>query len=152
MTGVRTKPKFWRYTNSVSWEGEKKGLIAAPDRPPVEIATPPDFGGHEGIWTPEDLFLAAVNSCIMTTFLYYCGKADFELEGYDSTVEGIVELTAEGLAFTRVMVRPQIVVASESARDQATRAIRSAEKRCLISNSVSSQIAVEPHIEARREQ
>lgn len=152
MTGMKAKPRFWRYTNSVSWKGEKRGLITAPgDRPLVEIATPPDFGGHEGIWTPEDLFLAAVNSCIMTTFLYYCAKADFKLVGYHSTVEGIAELTVEGLAFTRVRVRPEIVVASGSARNQAERAICRAEERCLISNSVRSEIVVEPHIEASGE-
>lgn len=151
MTGMKAKPKPWQYTNSISWKGEKKGLIAARDRPPVEVATPVDFGGHEGIWTPEGLFVAAVNSCIMTTFLYYCAKSDFKLVGYQSTAEGIVELTAEGLAFTRVMVRPWIVVASESAREQAQHAIGRAQERCLISNSVSSEIIIEPHIEVSEE-
>jgi len=151
MTGMKARPKWWRYTDSISWKGERKGLIAAQDRPPMEVATPADFGGHEGIWTPEDLFVAAVNSCIMTTFLYYCAKANFELVGYQSTAEGIVELTAEGLAFTRVMVRPEVVVASESTRNQAERAICRAEERCLISNSVRCEIVVEPHIKASGE-
>jgi len=151
MAGVKAKPRSWRYANSVSWKGERKGLLTAKHRPPLEIATPADFRGHEGIWTPEDLLVASVNSCVMTTFLYYCAKADFKLVDYQSSAEGIAELTAEGLAFTRVVVSPKIVVAPRSARDRAEAAIRRAKDRCLISNSLSCQIAVEPHIETSEE-
>lgn len=151
MTGMKTKPKSWRYSSSVSWKGQKKGLIAASNRPPLDVATPAEFGGHEGIWTPEDLLLAAVNSCIMTTFLYYSAKADFKLVDYHSTAEGIVELTAKGLAFTRIAVRPQIVVVSESARNHAEHTIRRAEEHCLISNSVRCEVVVEPHVERSEE-
>ena len=125
--------------------------MAARDKPSLEVATPVDFGGHEGTWTPEDLFLASVNSCIMTTFLYYRAKAGFELISYQSTVEGLVEFAPQGLAFTRVMVRPEIVVGAALARNQAEQALRHAEERCLISNSVKAQIVVEPHIKASRQ-
>jgi organic hydroperoxide reductase OsmC/OhrA len=36
----------------------------------IEVATPPQFPkGVQGIWSPEHLFTAPVNSCFMTTFL-----------------------------------------------------------------------------------
>ena len=56
------------YINNVKWAGGKKGILSAEQRPSVEVATPAEFRGHEGVWTPEDFLTAAVNSCIMTTF------------------------------------------------------------------------------------
>jgi hypothetical protein len=48
------RAKSYRYTISVRWTGEKKGALAAAGKPPVEVATPPEFKGHEGVWSPED--------------------------------------------------------------------------------------------------
>ena len=148
---MKARPKSWRYANTISWQGEKKGLLAAPKRTSLEIATPAEFGGHEGIWTPEDLFVAAVNACIMTTFLHFRATAGFEIVEYRCSAEGVMEKTETGLAFTRVTVRPTIVVNSESDRDQAARAIESAEKHCLISNSMKTKVVVEAGIELSKQ-
>jgi len=51
---MKARSRSWRYANAISWKDEKKGLVGAPDRRSLEIATPAEFGGHEGIWTPED--------------------------------------------------------------------------------------------------
>jgi len=56
------RPKSYKYATSVLWTGEKKGALTVAGKPPVEVATPPEFKGHEGIWSPEDLYVAAVNS------------------------------------------------------------------------------------------
>jgi organic hydroperoxide reductase OsmC/OhrA len=72
-------------------------MLIADGKPNVDVATPADFGGHEGVWGPEDLFAAAVNCCIMTTFLYYQAKEGVELVSYRSSAEGILEFGDEGL-------------------------------------------------------
>lgn len=52
------------YESSLKWNSEKMGTVSFPegDKPQIAVATPPEFGGHEGIITPEDLFLSAANS------------------------------------------------------------------------------------------
>lgn len=147
MAKVKVKRKSWRYRNAVCWTGARRVSLTADGKPAIDLATPPDFGGHEGVWSPEDLFVASVNSCILTTFLYHGAKQGIELVSYSSTAEGILEYGEEGLVFTRVMVRPEVVVASERDRQKTERALQQSEKSCLISNSVNTAVTLEPQIQ-----
>jgi len=138
------RPKSYRYTTSVRWTGEKKGMMDVAGKPSVEVATPPEFKGHEGIWSPEDLFVAAVNSCIMTTFLAFAGRAGLALEGYDSEAEGLLEFVDERLIFTKIVVRPRVTLRPGADRKQAEEILHKAEKNCLVSNSIRTEVALEP--------
>jgi len=152
MSKVTVRPKSWRYTNSVSWTEAKRGALTGEGKPDIDMATPPDFGGHEGVWSPEDLFVAAVNCCVMTTFLYHQAKNGIGLVSYRSTAEGILELGDEGLVFTAVNVAPEVVVASESDRSKAEQAIQRAEKGCLVSKSLRTEVRVEPRVHVAADQ
>ncbi|RYD87166.1 MAG: hypothetical protein EOP50_21205 [Sphingobacteriales bacterium] len=59
------------YDVAVAWEAGRHGTLSSPvlhDR--ITVATPPEFAkGEAGTWSPEHLLVAAVNSCLMTTFL-----------------------------------------------------------------------------------
>jgi organic hydroperoxide reductase OsmC/OhrA len=54
--------------------------IAKPDSAPntIHFTAPPQFGGLEGRWTPEDLLLTALASCFTTTFHAIAGCSRFE--------------------------------------------------------------------------
>ncbi len=79
MAKIKVKSKKFIYKNSINWLAEKRGLLSSLGKPNIEVATPPEFRGHVGIWNPEDLFVASVNSCIMTTFLYYAERERISL-------------------------------------------------------------------------
>src|SRR4030042_1011804 len=113
------RPKSYKYMTSVLWKGEKKGPLSVAGKPAVEVATPPEFKGHEGIWSPEDLYVAAVNSCIMTTFLAFAGRAGLAFEGYESEAEGVLEFVEERLVFTKIVVRPPVPLRPREGRTQA---------------------------------
>ena len=138
------RPKSYRYTTSVRWTGEKKGMMDVAGKPSVEVATPPEFKGHEGIWSPEDLFVAAVNSCIMTTFLAFAGRAGLAFEGYESEAEGLLEFVGERLIFTKIVVRPRVTLASGEDRAKAEEILHKAERNCLVSSSIRTEVILEP--------
>lgn len=50
--------------------GARSGVMdSEEDRlPSLYVASPPEFGGPEGVWSPEHLFVASVAACMMTTF------------------------------------------------------------------------------------
>lgn len=152
MSTSNVKPKSWRYENSLTWQGEKKGVLSAADKPDIQIATPPEFRGHPGIWTPEDLLVASVNSCIMTTFLYFASRMNIDLVSYRSTAEGTLESGPDGLLFTEVTVKPHVTVASEEDRAKAQKALERSEKACLISRSMKATVAVRTQVDANPEQ
>jgi organic hydroperoxide reductase OsmC/OhrA len=140
------RPKSYKYATSVLWTGEKKGALTVAGKPPVEVATPPEFKGHEGIWSPEDLYVAAVNSCIMTTFLAFAGRAALAFQGYESEAEGLLEFVDERFVFTKIVVRPRVTLRPGADRAQAEEILHKAEKNCLVSNSLRTEVVLEPTI------
>ena len=133
---------MWEFETALSWTSGKQGRLRAGNSPEIEIATPPAFGGPPDIWSPEDLLAGAVNSCIMTTSLFFLGKAGIELISYDSQAAARVEKTKEGLAVTGVSVKVSVSVANDDEADQAYAIIEKAEKTCLISNSLKCEVSL----------
>ena len=140
------KGKVFIYKNSVKWERERKGIVSSDNKPSFRVATPPEFKGHPGIWSPEDLFIASVNSCIMTTFLYYAERNKLEFLSYKSNAEGILEIIGNKFMFSEIKVRPLIVIKNSLDINKARELIEISEKNCLISNSIKSNVSVIPEI------
>ncbi|MFH1771266.1 MAG: OsmC family protein [Candidatus Omnitrophota bacterium] len=149
MGEIKKKDKKFTYKTTVIWNEEKKGFLCSLGKQTIEIAAPPEFKGHEGIWTPEDLFVASVNACIETTFLHYAQRDNFEFLSYESEAEGILERIENQFIFSEIKVWPEIVVASNSHIEKAKELIELAEKNCLISNSIVSKITIYPDIKVK---
>ncbi|MGH9425673.1 MAG: OsmC family protein, partial [Terriglobia bacterium] len=61
--------KSFTYKTGLKWVEEKSGMLSSSGKPSLKVASPPEFKGEAGVWTPEDLFVASVEICQMTTFL-----------------------------------------------------------------------------------
>jgi peroxiredoxin-like protein len=143
---VKIKSRKFIYKNFIKWCGQKKGVLSSFDKPKVEIATPHEFGGHFGIWTPEDLLVASVNSCIMTTFLFYAKKENLEFLSYESEAEGVLERVGNHFIFSEIKIRPQILVKQDTYIQKAKELMKLSEKNCFISNSIKSKVEIIPEI------
>ncbi len=143
---IKLKPKSFQYDVRVRWEALKQGVLTAAGRPDVEVASPPEFKGHPGVWTPEHLLVASVNACTMLTFLSSAARRSVGLVAYESDATGTLEDDGEVFRFTCVLLRPRIVVASEMDVEKARAALEEAEANCLVANSLRTAIGVEPEI------
>ena len=85
---MEVRSKVYTYRTTVRWTGRKTGVASSAGKPDVQVATPPEFKGHEGIWSPEDLYVASINVCVMTTFLAFAERAGLSFAGYESEAEG----------------------------------------------------------------
>lgn len=138
------------YRTNVQWNVQRKGTLGAEGFPTFEVATPPEFpGGHAGIWSPEHLFVASAEVCLMTTFLAIAEKSRLEFVAYSSEAEGVLEKSDEGLQVTRIVIYPRIAVAREEDIEKALKLIEKAEGYCLISNSMKTEVSIEPKIEVQ---
>ena len=144
---MEVKPKRYTYRTSVTWAGEKRGVINATGKPAVQVATPPEFKGHAGIWSPEDLFVAAVNVCIMSTFLAFAERAGLLFTTYASEAEGHLELVDGKFQFTTVVVKPTITINTGGDAERTKELLVKAESSCLVSNSVKAKVILEPTID-----
>jgi organic hydroperoxide reductase OsmC/OhrA len=108
------------YHTIVTWKGEHLGRIVMGNGPEMDFSAPPDAKGLPGILTPEDAFVAAVNTCIMMMFLWSCERLKVNLIAYECRAEGtkLIELD-----------RTEIF------------------KYSLVANSIKSEVIIEPRIE-----
>src|SRR5207342_2903296 len=124
----------YSYTTEVEWTGERRGDLSAPQLPDMEVDAPPEFKGHEGVWTPEHYFVAAVNSCFMTTFLAIAEMSKLEFVSFDCKAVGKLEkVEGIGLQMTEVIVRPKLLIRHGKDLERAQRILDKAEHNCLIS-------------------
>jgi organic hydroperoxide reductase OsmC/OhrA len=146
-------PRTATYNTTVHWKGEHWGHIHMGNGPEMDFSAPPDALGHAGVLTPEDAFVAAVNTCVMMMFIWSTERFKLDLASYECFAEGtkLIELDRTEL-FTQVVLRPRIVLRSDANEKDATlkrlqRAMDSAVKYSLVANSIKSKLVIEPEIE-----
>jgi organic hydroperoxide reductase OsmC/OhrA len=140
------------YHTTVHWTGEHRGHLVLGNGPEMEFSAPPDAQGHAGVFTPEDAFVAAANTCVMLMFIWAAERFKLKLISYKCRTEGtkLIELDRTEL-FSRLHFHPVIHVAAggESPREveaRTRRALQAAQKYSLIANSVKSEIVLDSEI------
>jgi len=131
------------FSTNVEWKNEKKGNLKSDGFPAIEVATPVEFpNGVPGVWSPEHLFVAAAEVCLMTTFTGIATASKVEVISYKSSAAGKVERVEGRFRFTEITISPEIVVAREKDVERAERLINKAKGLCLVSNSLIADVLV----------
>ena len=141
------------YHTTVHWKGEHWGHIVMGNGPEMPFSAPPDAQGHPDVFTPEDAFVAAVNTCIMMMFIWATERFKLDLQAYECRAEGakLIELDRTEI-FTEIKLWPHICVAANGEKPPVVEArikkgLQAAQKYSLVANSVKSKITIEPTIE-----
>jgi len=140
--------KSYSYRAHAHWTMHKRGILDAEEIPrTINFAAPPEFGGEPGLWTPEHLLLGAVATCYVATFRAVAEASKLACDGMEVNVEGTVEKQEGGFRFTQIVLFPNITIEREEDRQRAEKLIMKAERACLISRSLASNIKVEAKVE-----
>ena len=135
------------YDAEVEWTGGRTGDLRSPNLPGLEVAAPPEFKGPEGVWTPEHFFVAAVNSCFMTTFVAIAELSNLKFSGFRCDATGKLEKEeSRGFRITEIVLKPRVVVCDSHDIERAGRILVKAERNCLISNSINTTVTVRPEV------
>lgn len=150
-----TTDMVFYYTSQLTRTEGTQGRLSGEGLPGLEIATPPEFHGPVGHWSPEQLFVGAANACLMTTFLAIAEKSNLAIEDYSSSATGKLEKVEAGtlrttdevgLLMTEIVIKPRLTLAHERDRAKAGRIIAKAEEQCLVTRSMKARVVVEPEI------
>lgn len=137
------------YTININWKEGRIGTMKSPElNEEVEVATPPQFpGGVEGIWSPEHLFVAAVSSCLMTTFIAIAEYSKLEYESLEIQSTGKLAKNEGKFMMTEVVLKPKLVIKDEKHVEKAERILHKAEAACLISRSIKSTVTLQTDVQ-----
>ena len=137
-----------KYRTLAWWTSGQTGLTKSDSAPhAIHFSAPPEFGGMEGRWTPEDLLLAAIASCFTTTFRAIAGDSKFEYIDLQVEVEGTVSKADSGYNFSKIILRPTLTIHDEENRDRALILLQKTKAACLVSKALATASALEPHVE-----
>ena len=144
---IRTKT--FRFTTELEWDRGKSGRLTSAQRPEMRITSPPEFRGETDSWTPEHMFVAAADTCLMLTFASYVEKEGLQLDSYHSDAQGTLEWIDGGFRFTSVTLRPHITVPDHGDIAAAERLLARAHEACLIARSINAHVTLSSSIVAR---
>ena len=135
------------FVSSARWTNGRNGVATGHDvQPPINFSAPPEFQGEAGVWTPEHFFTTAIATCFVNTFQAIAMFSKFSAIALNVSVEGKVEKGDGGYRFTRITLHPVLTVPSEADRERGMRLLEKAEKACLVSRSLNSEMILEPKI------
>ena len=133
---------------NVRVEGGSSGaVVSAPPRPELRGGAPVEFGGRDDWWSPEHLLLSAAALCLKTTFEVFASRARLEVLSYSSHVEGTLDKTPQGLAFTSITIAVEITVADDDAA-RAGDLLRTAKDHCIVANALKTPIRLTASVRA----
>ena len=134
------------FTSELYWSGDKTGVVGSSLLKSFAVSTSPEFGGPEGEWSAEHLFLSSIISCFMSTYLSFVNKMKIENTGFECTATGQVELIDGKYKFTYIHIYPKAFVGNDADVERAKVAMEKTKKYCLISNSVNAEIVQHPEV------
>lgn len=136
--------KDYRYKVGVAWEGDRITSVSSPDKPDLEVATPPEFkNGVPGVWSPEDLLVASAASCYALTLVAVAERRELPVRSLK--LSGTGHLTPrDNSRFGFVAIELTAVIRTDvQALDAMERAAHYAERACLVSMALDVPVHVD---------
>ena len=112
---------------------------------PFTVSPPPSFGGKEGYCVPEDIFAAALASCMNTLFLLISKNSMLELKNLDTKANITMDVEGmEKLIFTNVHFTMNVKLGNDNERERkkAEKIYDMAQKICPIRQSWGEKVPI----------
>src|SRR4051812_8268190 len=105
------------------------------------------FGGDPSRYNPEDLFVAALSTCHLLTYLALCARNGVTVVGYEDDASGTMSIRPGGSGkFEEVTLRPIVTISADSDKKRALELHDEAHKECFIASSVAIPVHHTPTI------
>jgi organic hydroperoxide reductase OsmC/OhrA len=140
------------YETRLEWQADAQGIASGThrvefaDRPAVEVSAAPQYRGDPTRLNPEELFVAAVASCQLLTYLALARGAKVSVRRYEDHAVGTLGIADRKMRMTDVLLQPRIAVAPDTDLERARALVEKAHDGCFIANSVTCAVRVEPEI------
>lgn len=133
------------FEGTATWSGATECTLEVKGKQIATVSPPPSFGGKEGYCTPEDIFAAALASCINTLFLLIAKNSRLNIKSLETKAN--VKMNVEGmekLIFTDVHFAMNVGLEADSERERqkAETVFGMAQKFCPIRQSWGEAVPI----------
>jgi len=126
------------FEGTASWKGGMECELSIKGKQIMSVSPPPSFGGTEGYCSPEDIFAAALASCMNTLFLIIAKNSKLGLKNLETKANVKMNVESlEKLIFTKIHFVMNVGLESDDERElkKATTVYGMAQKICPIRQS-----------------
>jgi organic hydroperoxide reductase OsmC/OhrA len=125
----------------------RKYRLQIDGKPDLTGSADPIFRGDANVYNPEDLFVAALSSCHLLSYLALCARTKINVIAYEDNAIGTLLLRPDGGGkFESVTLRPVVTIAAGGDEKRALELHETAQDLCFIAASVSIPVLHEPQI------
>ena len=135
-----------RWAGSTAGDYPLRSTATAEGKAPIATSVAPSYGGELDRWNPDDLFGAALSACMMYTFLAIARKARLDVRAFDDEVEVFLVTEDRRTRIERAVLSPTITIAAGQDPERARSLYRKAHRYCIISNSTTAEVVLEPSV------
>ncbi len=127
-------------------EYSRDHVVSMEGKPDLAGSSAAIFRGDASRHNPEDLLVAALSACHLLSYLHLCAVNGVIVVEYVDEAWG--EMMTEGNSgrFTKVILRPRVVISAASDAKLAGELHDQAHKACFIASSVNFPVGHEPQI------
>lgn len=142
---MQALPHYYRVTGAGAASGDVE--LTAAGLTPLLSASPVEFGGPGGKWSPESLLVGAVADCFILTFRAIAAASRLSWISLACDATGTLDRVDGALQFTRFDLVAHLVVPPGADAARARLLLDKAERNCLISRSVKATMVLEATVE-----
>ena len=135
------------YLASASGGNQGSVIVSGEGLPDLDTQSPPQFGGPEGVWSPETMLSATVANCFVLSFRAIARASKFEWTSLECNVDGVLERPERATYFTAFNIHAVLRVPDSSRIELAQRLLEKSEKICLITASLKAEITLTTDIQ-----
>jgi len=126
------------FEGTASWKSGTECDLTIKGKHIVTVSPPPEFGGKTGYCVPEEIFAAALASCMNTLFMLIAKNSNLQLKNLET--KAAVKMNVEGLEkliFTHVHFDMTVKLEKDDdwERKKANRVYEMAQKICPLRQS-----------------
>ena len=137
-----------QWSSKDAFSNTKTHRVSVENKATLTVSAAKTFKGDGTKHNPEDLFLSALASCHMMSYMYLCNKHHITLVDYTDKTVGTLVVKADGSgAFTEIIINPKVTILEANKLDLALRLHTEANRLCFIANSCSVPIQHKANIQ-----
>jgi organic hydroperoxide reductase OsmC/OhrA len=115
--------------------------LLAPPRDPIALGAPPQFGGTDTRWSPEELLIGAALECVWTTFEALAKRSGLAIRELSGTGTGVLDRGSPVPVFTSIELTVDVLV-DAGEEERARGLLEKAERSCIISHALKVPVTL----------
>lgn len=141
---------IWDGDNTIDYTTYSRGhRVLIEGKPVINASADAAFRGDASTHNPEDLFVTAISSCHMLSYLALCAKHGINVLSYEDRATGTMREDGRGGGrFEEVVLHPVVTIANAEQIERAEKLHERAHELCFIANSCSVPIHHRPEVRA----